>query len=526
MKWISVEGIREAEQIAFFQRNIPSYTVMCRAGATVARYVERLASQLDIRRIVVICGPGNNGGDGLVAARCLKMDGFDVSVLLTNIPSRFKNDAARAWKDLHAIGVSADVFPSQNDWLDSAWADPKVSPRRAIIVDALLGIGAVGVPCGAVGAAIHWINGTSKECPVVSIDVPSGLDANTGAVPGEAVRADITITFTRPKIGFANPMAQNWTGNLITEDVGIPADLVEAQECMPADDVGVIAHAEVANYLRPERRMDSHKRSYGHTLIIGGCNRYPNAPVLAGLAAYRAGCGLVTLDVPESSRCAAAHWTPEAIFTDDEWQPIVASSTHEVSAEPAFDLSDYDAVVFGPGAGKLTPSRLALLHYLIRDNAAPRTVIDADGLTALSQLAKRGWKPDGSSLRLILTPHPGEAARMLGITPQEVQADRPGIARALAQHFHAIVVLKGHNTLVAAPNGNVRMCMSGNPGMATAGTGDILAGLIGGLLARGLGTEDAAKLAVIQHATAGDHAAFKQGQESLIATDLFAYLRL
>lgn len=527
MKWISVEGIREAEQTAFGQRNIPSYTVMCRAGAAVARHVEHYGRHLGINRVVVICGPGNNGGDGLVAARCLKMDGFDVKVCLSTVPSRLKGDAARAWKDYHALGMTAEIFPAQNDWLDYAWADPEVSPRRSIIVDALLGIGANGVPCGAVGAAIHWINGTSKDCPVISIDVPSGLDADTGAVPGEAIRADLTITFTRPKIGFSNPAARNWLGNVIVEDVGIPADIVETQECMPADDVGAIARAEVINTLRPDRRLDSHKRSYGHTLIVGGCGRYPHAPILAGLAAYRAGCGLVTLDVPECSRYGAAQWVPEAIFTDEEWQPKVSTlGSSEEATEVTFDLSDYDAVVFGPGAGKLTPSRLALLHYLVRDHAAPRVVIDADGLTALTQLSQRGWKPDGSALRMILTPHPGEAARMLGIATHDVQADRPGVARMLAKHFHAIVVLKGHNTLVATPNGRVRMSMSGNPGMATAGTGDILAGLIGGLLARGLGTEDAAKLGVYHHAIAGDIAALREGQESLIATDLFKVLRL
>lgn len=527
MKWITVEGMREAEKTAFAQRNVSSYTTMCRAGAAVAREVETLGRLMGIHHVVIICGPGNNGGDGLVVARCLKLDGFDVSLCLTKVPSKYTGDAARAWKDVHALGMHADIIPSDGSWLKNAWASPAVSPRRAIVVDALLGIGAHGVPSGAVASAIHWINGTSADCPVVSIDVPSGLDADTGTSPGESVRADITVTFSRPKIGFSNPSSRLWVGNLVVEDVGLPADVIEPFEVMPIDHVELISRMEVKHYLRPERRLDSHKRNYGHTLVIGGCERYPHAPILAGLAAYRAGCGLVTLDVPESARPAAAQWVPEAIFTAGEWQPQVISPTsEESSAEVTFDMRDYDAVVIGPGAGKLSPSRMALLHYLVRDNAAPRTVLDADALIALKQLNERGWQADGTALRLVLTPHPGEAAQILGITTQEVQADRQAVARMLARHFHAIVVLKGHNTLVAAPSGRLRVCMGGNPGMATAGTGDILAGLIGGLLARGLGTEDAVNLGVYYHALAGDKAAFMVGQESLMATDLFKTLRV
>lgn len=527
MKWITVDGMREAERTAFAQRNLSSYTTMCRAGAAVAREVASLARLMGMQHVVVVCGPGNNGGDGLVVARCLKMDGFSVSLCLTIVPSKYQGDAARAWKDAHALGLEASIIPMDGSWLENAWAAPTVSPRRAIVVDALLGIGAHGVPRGPVAAAIHWINGTGADCPVVSIDVPSGLDADTGTSPGESVRADLTITFSRPKIGFANPAARLWLGNLIVEDVGLPADVIEPYEVMPADNVELIARTEVCHYLRPERHLDSHKRTYGHTLVIGGCDRYPHAPIFSALAAYRAGCGLVTLDVPESSRFAAAQWVPESIFTAGEWQPHVVSPTAEAdTAEVTFDMQDYDAVVMGPGSGRLSPSRMALLHYLVRDTSAPRTVLDADALVALKQLSDRGWQADNTALRLVLTPHPGEAAQLLGVTTQEVQADRPTVARSLARHFHAIVVLKGHHTLVAAPNGRLRVCMGGNPGMATAGTGDVLAGLIGGLLARGLGTEDAVCLGVYYHALAGDKAAFMVGQESLMTTDLFKTLRV
>ncbi len=512
MKWINVAGIREAETVAFAQRNLPSYTAMCRAGAAVAKQAEIVAARAGIRQAIVLCGPGNNGGDGFVAAQCLREDGFDVRVLMTCVPAHLRGDAARAWKDMVAIGLRARVLPSSDAWLESPWADPAVAPRRAIVVDALLGIGAKGAPSGAVAAAIHWINGTSPACPVLSVDVPSGLDADTGAAPGAAVRADATITFSRPKLGFAAPAARQYIGHLVVADIGIPNDLLEAQSALPPDGAELIAAPEIRAILRPERALDSHKRSYGHALIVGGCPRYPHAPILAAQAAYRAGCGLVSLDVPEASRPAAAFWAPEAIFA---------------RATDVAGLADCQAIAIGPGLGPLDDARLSLLRALVSDAQAPRTVVDADALTALAHLRQdEGWEPDATALRLILTPHPGEAARLLGVTPKVVQGDRPAAARAIAANYHAIAVLKGHNTLVAEPGGRLRVCMGGNPGMATAGTGDLLTGLIAGLLARGLGTEDAAVLGVYHHALAGDAAAFAHGEESLVATDLLQTLRL
>ena len=469
MKWIDVAGIREAERLAFAQRNLPSYTAMCRAGSAVARLVEAIAARAAIRRVIVLAGPGNNGGDGFVAARCLHEDGYDVEVRLTCVPSHLKGDAQRAWKDMVAAGLQTRVLPSPEAWQGTPWADPTVSPRRAIIVDALLGIGAKGAPTGAVAAAILWANGTAPACPVLAVDVPSGLDADSGAIPGAAVRADATITFSRPKLGFANPAARPFLGHLTVADIGIPNDLLETPAALPPDGAELIAAPEIRHILRPERAQDSHKRTYGHALIVGGCPRYPHAPILAAQAAYRAGCGLVTLAVPDCARPAAAHWAPEAIFAGDTL---------------GGDLSDYQAIAIGPGMGPLEGDRLALLRRLVSDAQAPRTVVDADALTALALLRQSGWAPDGSALRLILTPHPGEAARLLGVTPKEIQ------------------------------------------GMATAGTGDLLTGIIAGLLARGLGTEDAAVLGVYHHALAGDAAAFAHGEESLIATDLFATLRL
>ncbi len=508
MKWISVKDIREAEAVAFAQRNLSSYTAMCRAGAAVARHAERLAERVGLRRALVICGTGNNGGDGFVAARCLKEDGYDVQCILTCVPARLRGDAARAWHDLQAYDIPYHVFASPEAWQENPWFDPAVTPRRAILIDALLGIGAHGLPRGTIAAAIHWINETEATSPVLAIDAPSGLNSDTGLAEGEAVRADATLTFSRPKIGFSHPQARTYIGNLTVVDIGIPADLLTAHECNSPDEVELIAAPELRTFLRPDRILDSHKGRYGHTLIIGGSERYPHAPILSAHAAYRAGCGVVSLDVSPASHVAAAQWVPEAVYRANT------------------PFSAYEAVAIGPGLGQLDVLTLEKLRTLITDSAAPRTVIDADALTALATLRQRGWEPNVTTLRLVLTPHPGEAARLLGISIADVQSDRPSAARTIARDYHAIVVLKGHDTLVAEPGGRVHVCMGGNPGMATAGTGDLLTGLIAGLLARGLGCEDAACLGVYHHALAGDTAAHIIGQESLIATDLFKTLRL
>jgi len=511
MKWLAAAALRDAEKTAFTRRGQSSYAAMCRAGSAVAAAAEQLVRLAGLRHVIVLCGPGNNGGDGFVAARCLHLAGLQVEARLTCLPARLKGDAARAWKEMAAAGVPFRPFLSDEAWREDPWSDPAVLSRRVLLVDALLGIGARGAPSGAVAAAIRWANALAA-CPVLAVDVPSGLDAETGATPGDALRADYTITFSRPKTGFAQPAARPWLGTLNVVGVGLPNDLLAPGETLAPDGAEIIALPELAHLIRPRRDADSHKGTYGHVLVAGGCDAYPHAPVLAACAAYRAGCGLVTLAVPDASRAAAAHWVPEATFA-----PLPGAQ------DP---FAAWQAVAIGPGLDPGRADARATLLRLAGDPSAPRTVIDAGALTILGQLLSEGWKPDGSALRLILTPHPGEAARLLGVTSADIQADRPGAARKLAAACHAIVVLKGHDTLVAEPGGRLRRCMAGNPGMATAGTGDLLTGLIAGFLARGLGTEDAAVLGVFYHALAGDAAALARGEASTVATDLLPFLRI
>lgn len=519
MKWTTVENIKKAERLTFTQRDVPSYRYMCRAGAAVARIATEVAQSINTRHILVLCGTGNNGGDGFIAAQCLAVDGFNVSAILCCVPAQLKGDARKAWEDMNAAHVPYTVLPAPDLWRLSPWFDPAVYPRKAVIVDALLGIGARGAPRGTLAAAITWINSTTDRCPVISVDVPSGLNADTGEPNATAVHADITVSFTRPKLGFASIHAREYLGHLRIEDVGIPNDLVDPLESETPDQVEMIAFPDLRHFLTAPRPIDSHKGNFGHVIIIGGSSHYPHAPILSGLAAYRSGAGLVTLAVPHASLSAAAMHVPESII----FERNETDTTFPADLLEALQKDTYTVAAIGPGLGQ-SPATRVLVQTLLEKTSSLRLVIDADGLTALAALKREGWAPDASAIRLALTPHPGEAATLLGVTTQDVQADRVGAVRAIAERYHAVTVLKGANTLVATPSGTVSMCLAGNPGMATAGTGDVLTGMIAGCVARGLGLEDAAQLGVFKHAHIGDAIVCAIGQEQLVASDILREL--
>ncbi len=513
MRWISTEALRSVERAAILERQVPSYLLMCRAGAAVARRVARIARLRGTRSIVILTGGGNNGGDGCVAAKCLFEDGFDVRVLMTCVPAHLKADAHKAWEDMHAAGVGHQVLATEEGWEAEAWYDPDVYPREGVIVDALLGIGLSGAPSGVVLRAIRWINAVRVRCPVVAVDVPSGLSGDSAAVPGEAVAADYTVTFTRPKKSFALPALRAYLGHVRVEDIGIPNDLTDAQECDVHDNLLMIAYPDVRPFLLRRRALDSHKGSYGHVLVIGGCAHYPHAPVLAGVSAFRVGAGIVTLCVPALSFPAAAVHLPEAILherrEDEDLPPALMAEIQN---------GRYSVVAIGPGMGRSDKAREILEALLTQTRV--RMVVDADALHALAGLVGQGMEPDRTELRCVLTPHPGEAAALLGTDSATVQADRVSAVRAIADEYHAVTVLKGSGSLTAAPGGSIQICLAGNPGMATAGSGDVLTGAIAGCMAKGLGVEDAAQLGVWLHASAGDDAAIAVGQEAITATTI------
>jgi len=514
MRVLTVEQMRAADRAAIGDSDSAGMVLMSRAGAAVARAVETIAGLRRTRRAVLIAGHGNNGGDACVAARCLFEDGFNVQVVMTCVPAVLKGDAREAWDEMRTAGVPYVVLASPESWDEDVAATSGSLLRHGVIVDGVLGTGCAGAPTGAAERAIRWINAMRRRTLVVSVDLPSGMNGDTGEVAGDAVQADITVTMARPKKCFLN-QAEAWrVGHLVVSDIGIP-DAV----CDKDADSGscqVIAAPELAGWLEPRART-AHKGDFGHVCVIGGAAGFAHAPVLAALGAVRGGAGLVSLAVPEQSLAAAAAHVPEAM------PHVITTEQGALSAEALRqwrdDLSGFEVVVAGPGMTVSRATRDIVLRLL--DSYTGRLLLDADGLNALAALHAEGeWRPREAQ-SLVLTPHPGEAARLLGLSAAEVQADRKSAVSRLADKYQAVTVLKGAGTLVCEPGGVPWINLTGNPGMASGGMGDVLAGMAGALWARrGLPPFRAVCAAVWAHGAAGDLAAFEIGQTALCATDL------
>ena len=513
MRFLPVHEIRrrEAEAIAL---GTPAEALMERAGNGLARAVYRLLGARGGTACLAVVGTGNNGGDALVAARLLEQWGLRCTLLLTCAPEALKGAARHAW-ERYAAAVPHGRHAVIGD--EAGWRTGRPEerlPPRAVVIDGLLGTGTRGVPAGTIREAILWIRRAAAWAAIVAVDLPSGLEADTGRGEGAAVVADLTVTFDTPKLGFQYPAAWPLLGRVETVDLGLPPAGPEPDDDEPCD---FLAPADPDLRL-PKRPRDSHKGDYGHLLVVGGSNGFAGAPALAALAALRAGAGLVSAVLPASAAGPIAALAPEAMA-----HPLPCPRGElDLQAfrqwRPSLDA--FDTLVAGPGLGTGEGPR-ALVAALL---AAPpaRLLLDADALNLLA--LERPLKPFASAARVILTPHPGEAARLLGTTAAAVQADRPAAVRQLADATGAVVVLKGCATLVCAPGRRPQMNLCGNPGMATGGSGDVLAGVIGALWGQGLDAWAAARLGVWLHATAGDLAAWRGGERTLIARDLVGEL--
>jgi ADP-dependent NAD(P)H-hydrate dehydratase / NAD(P)H-hydrate epimerase len=513
MRFLPVDELRRRDAAAI-ARGTPAECLMERAGTGLARAIYRLLDACRGQACFFVTGRGNNSGDAFVAARLLERWGVRCTLLLTCAPEALKGAARSAW---HAYAAAAprgshDVLDSESHWISPR--PETVLPPRAVVVDALLGTGARGAPAGVIRAAILWIRQAAARAAIVAVDLPSGMDANSGRCDEVAVQADLTVTFDAPKRGFQFPVAWPWLGRVEVVDIGLPPSAVE-----PNDDAFCDFLAAGDPDLRlPRRPRDSHKGDFGHLLVIGGSHGFAGAPALVALAALRTGAGLVSAVVPDCAAAPIAALAPEAMAHPLpspngclDWQRV---------RQWKADLSPFDTLVVGPGLGTGAGPR-ELVEGLLADNPE-RMLLDADALNilALQQTLHRL----GSAEHVILTPHPGEAARLLGTSVVAVQADRPAAVRQLADATGAIVVLKGGSTLVCAPGGRPQMNVAGNPGMATGGSGDVLSGVIGALWGQGLGAWNAARLGVCVHAAAGDLAAWQEGEATLIARDIIAHL--
>jgi len=453
-----------------------------------------------------VCGRGNNGGDGLVVARHLRRARVPVEVWLAARPEELSGDAAAMlarWRrmrgTIHDLASAAGLASLERG-----------CGKAAAIVDALFGTGLNAPVRGLAADAIAAMNGCGA--PVFAIDIASGLSADTGTPLGAAVRATLTATFAFPKVGQLVYPGFEHTGLLAVVDIGIPAEAIAAVDPR----VSLLEQQEVGRLLA-QRPRDAHKGNFGHVLVVAGSRGKTGAALLASGGAARAGAGLVTLAVPASLQPvleAQVRETMTTVLPDTGRGAAALADGRTVDAL----LADRAAVVCGPGIGT-APETRAMVAHLVRRCAAP-LVLDADGLNAVagtSVLRERSGPT-------VVTPHPGEMGRLLGTDSARVQADRLGAARALARSDGVVVVLKGARTIIASPDGGAAISPTGNPGMATGGTGDVLAGIVGGLLAQGLTPFDAATLAVFAHGAAGDAIAARQGEVGLLAGDLLAEL--
>lgn len=479
--------VRALDGYAIESLRIPGYTLMKRAGEGALRVLR--SRWPTAHRIVVVCGGGNNGGDGYVLARFAQAAGLEVTALAVAAPERLQGDARRAYQDFVASAGGVRSF------------SPALLAQGEVLVDAVLGTGLASEVRGEAAEAIAAINAARK--PVLALDVPSGLSSDLGLPLGAAVRADCTITFVGLKTGLFVGDGPEYAGSVLFDDLEVAAPA----EARFAPRLTRLTDAEISRALPPRRRA-AHKGSFGHLLIIGGGPGMPGAARLAGEAALRVGAGLVTVAAAPENLAAIVADRPELICL-----PLVESQALEEPLERA------DVLAVGPGLGRSVWARALLERALA---SGKPLVVDADALNLVAEAAAAGALE--RPRHWILTPHPGEAARLLAWSSEAIQRDRLSALAALIERYAGVVVLKGAGTLIGAAGEAPAICERGNPGMASAGMGDVLTGTIAGILAQCGDPALAARAGVLVHALAGDTATHA-GQRGLIATDVIRELR-
>jgi ADP-dependent NAD(P)H-hydrate dehydratase / NAD(P)H-hydrate epimerase len=516
MKILTLSEMREVDRLTTERNGVSQIALMENAGLAVARFVAAHFAPIDERRVAVLCGKGNNGGDGFVAARVLREMGAEPTVYLFGDPSELRGEAGESLKGMQASSFGAkDVVKIVRD--GASWEAARESMKGArVIVDALLGTGLRGAAEGVLAQCIEDVNGRDALTRVVAVDIPSGVSGDAGATGGPAVMADYTVTFTAPKIGMLTANASPFVGRLSVAKIGSPAELLEevAKSNMrwsePWEFRGMQFH----------RKADSNKGLYGHALIVAGSVGKAGAAGMAARGALRAGAGLVTVATPEPVLATVAGFAPE-IMTE----PLHATGAGTV-ARDVFDSGGFARILHGKnmlamGPGLTTQEETRqFVRAVIGSGLQVPVILDADGLNAFDGCAD---ELRGANGMLAITPHPGEMARLMGVTAKDVQAARAEIAVNAAAKWNAMVILKGNWTVIAAPDGRVWINSTGNPGMSSGGTGDVLTGMLAGLTAQFGGQKNWAEtlaLGVYLHGLAGDLAAEEFGDAPLTATDL------
>ena len=499
---VTAAQMREMDRLTIENHGVPSLTLMERAGEAVVQAILERFPRNAKKSVLIVAGKGNNGGDGFVVARLLKKKRISCQVALLGRRDELSPDAAHNLRSfLRGNGKVAEIESSRLSVLS------ELAAKSGLIVDAILGTGIKSEVRGFLGDAISLLNACGL--PIVAIDIPSGLDTDRGVALGAAIQAEMTVTLAFPKVGEVIYPGVAYCGDLVIGDIGI--DSRALAEVAPATE---LLERETVAWLAPRREPDTHKGSYGHVLVLAGSRGKTGAAILACRAAMRAGAGLVTLAGPRSLNTIFAGALVEVMT-----EPLRDNAAEEI--EPLSDedwqriLERKNALLFGPGVG-VSPSTQNILRWLLKNLNMP-WVIDADGLNTLALEIDRLRR---AKVPPVLTPHPGEMARLVGASTAEVNADRVEVARSFAKEHRCHVVLKGARTVIATVDGKVAINPTGNPGMASAGMGDVLAGILASLLGQGLAQQEAMKLGVYLHGLVGDQVAGARGEVGLIASDI------
>jgi NAD(P)H-hydrate epimerase len=503
MRVLTAAQMQAVDRQTIDEIGIPGVVLMENAGRGVAdEIVQRFVSS-DSPRALIMAGKGNNGGDGYVIARHLQDHGWHVQVLVLAERDAIKGDAAVNLKALENCQGQV-AFVANEEALIEALAGVG---ELTVLVDALFGTGLMKPVQGINLKAIEWLN--QQSSPVVAVDIPSGVDASNGRVMGTAVDATLTVSFAFIKIGQVSYPGAGLVGDLVVTNIGIPAQVSRqiSSDCFLVD-------ADQARRLLPVRSIDGHKGTFGHLLVVAGSAGKCGAAVMAAGSGLRAGAGLVTLACPQSIQPGIASRLTEVMtapFSDFRGEANLNALGHLLSL-----AEGKQALAVGPGLG-LGKEAADLVRRLIEDSDLP-IVVDADGLSALC--GHINVIQGQSGRQMVLTPHPGEMARLTGLSVEKIQADRFRVSRDFAMQNGVVLVLKGARTLIASPDGQVCINTTGHAGLASGGMGDVLTGLIGSLIAQGLTAFDAATLGVYLHGLAADRLRPRFGDAGLLATDV------
>ena len=507
MRVLNTQQMREADRRTIDEIGIPAIVLMENAGRQAVAAMEAAFDDLATSHVGVLCGRGNNGGDGFVIARTLVQRGVETSVFLLGSVADVRGDARTNLEVLGRIGLTVVEITNAQEW---ELHFSEIS-RCELLVDAILGTGFHGQLSGLLETVVADVNGLGV--PVVAIDLPTGVSADTADVEGEAIEASMTVTLAAPKIPLVLPPADSHSGDLVIADIGIPLPLLDDVEGPYIE----LLTRERMRELVPVRTAESHKGDFGRVLVVAGSLGRSGAAHLAAIGALRSGAGLVTIATPKSCLPIVAAMAPE--YMTEGLEETTAGTVDYAALDRVLEFKA-DVIAIGPGLGQ-SPGTAAFVHGLLERAGVP-LVFDADALNAFSGDPDRLMGRDG--VDVVITPHPGEMARLLNTSVEAVQHDRLRHATEFAARHRVHVVLKGHRTIIAGPDNRAFINLTGNSGMATGGTGDLLTGMIAAWFGQLLDAEAACKLAVYLHGAAGDLAEADEGDVALVASDVAARL--